>query len=517
MRYKQILILFLLFLRGLESKSQVILIGPDNTIKNSETLTEILGEKNGILYLQKTQSDVFKSDGEYLERFNSQTLENLGSIPLLLNDAFIESNKKKLKPYLENLFFFQGRIYMFMSAYDRVTNRTNAYVGLFDERDFQYGIREIDHIKNTSSYDPGNFVFTPNDDGSKLIIWQNIPGAKKDKSLMGIKVFDKDLNQLWVKGFALPYNRNDVELKQIISNNSGDVAMLLKIYLPRKEIKPGNLPYRYHVVTYRHGDASVHDHQLILAQKRVEEVAILLNHNQEIVVSGFIGNEAMQGTSGAIYGTYNFTGDQVQKLVSTIFPPEILSQFLKEKNITRGDGLPGFSVDKVFLKSDGGIYVISEQYLIQEVCNRDARGILACNYYYYYNSIIVHSITKDGAFMWTKSIPKFQGSVNDNGWYSSYAVSFKKDSLYFVYNEHIKNFDQNDPDKFKSMIRPGKSVLALTVMDENGNIKKEALFNSKTGNNIVRPRFYNYDKDGNLVLPAHAPQSNKFKLIKIEF
>lgn len=513
---KSHIFLFFLFI-SVVTRAQNIVIGPDNSIKNSEILTQIIGEKNGVIYIQKTQSDIFRSDGEYLERFDAHTLKSLGNVPLLLNTAYLESKQKKLNPYFEQAFIFKNQIIMFLTAHERNEKKLKAYVGTFDEEDRSQGIFEVDQIVKSNSYDPGKFVFFTNKNEKKIAIWQQIPGAKKDLALFGISVLNEDLKQEWKKGFALPYQRDDVEIINIESDTLGNMAILTKIFLPKKEIKNGKDPYRYHLITFSVKNYEVKDHIISIPNKRITDAQVLINNEQEIIVTGFVGNEWNNGVSGSWYGSYDFNGNSIQPLVYASFSQEIMEHFLKEKNILRGDGIPGFSIDRVFLRANGGLYTVSEQYLIQEVCNRDARGIQACNYYYYYNSIVVNAVKEDGSFEWSRMIPKYQNSVNDNGWFSSYAVMHKNDTLYFLYNEHAKNFDVNDPDKYKSMLRPGKATLALTKVFPDGRVRKEALLQSKTGNSIIRPRFYNYDAQGNLILPAYSQQNNSFKIIKIGF
>lgn len=499
------------------SWAQEITIGPDNSIKNSEVLTQIIGEKDSIIYIQKSQTSVFKSDGEYLERFDSRSLESLGSIPLLLNNAYIEHRGRRLEPQFEDVFFYQNRIILCLSAHDRKQKELLAYAAIFDKNDRQVYLILLDQLKNASSYDPGRFIFWPNASGNKLFVFQMTPSSKKEMALYGIKVFNSNWEKEWQKGFLLPYKRNDTEIINVLSDASGNIAMLIKVSKPRKEVKFGGNPYSYHLISYLAGSEDVVAHSISIPNKKITDIQILLNHKDKIIVSGFLCPEGNSGITGAFYGCYAFDGSVEMELRYSNFTQEILEQFLKERSIMRGDGLSGFSIDRIFLREKGGVYVISEQFLIQEICNRDARGILTCNYYYYYNSIVVNAISEEGKFEWNAIIPKYQSSVNDNGWFSSYAVAQKGDTLYFLYNEHAKNFDQDDPEKYRSMIRPGKAKLAMSKLSPDGKIEKTALVSSKTGNNIIRPRFYHYDSKGDLIIPAFSMQSNNFRLIKIAF
>lgn len=496
--------------------AQNVVYGPENTIRNSEILTEIIGEKNGVIYIRKIQSDIFKSDGEYIERFDAATLNNIGSIPVLLNDAWVEHKGRRLSPVLEQVLFYQGRLVMFLSAYDKSSKTNVAYAGLFNEFDQQYALIEVDKIPEVNSFRTGDFRFGTTSDNSRIVVWQSIPGGRNDQALYGVKMYDSLYNRVLSKGFLLPQKSYDVQVGDMLADAQGNIAMLVSIARPKKEIRGGELPRRYHLITYQPAQNEVKEQALNLPGRNISDVRILLNQQDRIVCTGFYSNNGNNGVAGSFYGTYHFSGLPEIPLSYYAFSNDILEQFLKEKSITRGDGLPGFSIDHIFLRNDGGLYTISEQYFVQEVCNRDARGILACNYYYYYNSIIVNSIDAAGRFQWTRLIPKYQSSVNDNGWFSSYAVSNLNDTLRIIFNENPKNFSESDPEKYKTMYKANKSVVALVTLDIQGNIQKKSLFNNKEENLTMRPRFYSYDAQGNLIMPAYG-QGNRFRLLKVFF
>lgn len=507
-------ILFLFLCPGLRGQS--ITYGPENTIKNSEILTEIIGEKNGVIYIRKVQTDIFKSDGEYIERFDAATLQNTGSIPVLLNDAWVEHKGRRLTPMLEDVFFFRGRLLMLLSAYDKSTKTNVAYAGLFNDFDQQYALIEVDNIPEVNSFRTGDFRFGTTSDKNRLVVWQNVPGSRNDQALYGVKMYDSLFTLSLSRGFLLPYKSYDVQVGDMLSDAEGNLAMLISVTRPRKEVRGGELPLRYYLITYQPALNEVKQQALTLPGKNISDVRILIDQEDRIICTGFYTNPGNSGIAGSFYGTYRFSGLPVTPLGYYAFSNDILEQFLKEKSITRGDGLPGFSIDHVFLTSNGGLYTLSEQYFVQEVCNRDARGILACNYYYYYNSIIVNSIGTDGRFRWSRLIPKYQSSVNDNGWFSSYAVSCIHDTLRIIFNENPKNFNENDPEKFRTMYKASKSVVALVTMDPQGNAEKKSLFSNKDEHLTMRPRFYSYDDQGNLILPAYS-QGSRFRLVKIRF
>jgi hypothetical protein len=92
-----------------------------------------------------------------------------------------------------------------------------------------------------------------------------------------------------------------------------------------------------------------------------------------------------------------------------------------------------YDLDNIVLKDDGGAILVGEQFFIRVVTTTDAQGNVRTTTHYYYNDIIVISINPKGEIDWTEKIAKRQHTINDNGYFSSYAMAVNEDKINFIF------------------------------------------------------------------------------------
>jgi hypothetical protein len=131
-------------------------------------------------------------------------------------------------------------------------------------------------------------------------------------------------------------------------------------------------------------------------------------------------------------------------------------------------------------RGDGGMILTSEEYqeTRESVTDVNAYGVVQPNVrnFYYYQNLLVLSISPQGSIDWHTVIRKDQVTVNDNGTYSSYIMCVTPDKILYVYNDlSRKNWTLN-----------------VTEVDEKGVASNSIL---------VRPQNY----DGRMV-PQYGDQ-----------
>ncbi len=129
---------------------------------------------------------------------------------------------------------------------------------------------------------------------------------------------------------------------------------------------------------------------------------------------------------------------------------------------------------------------------------------------YYYNDIIVISISPDGSIDWNEKIPKKQVTVNDGGFYSSFAVSVVKDKLYFVFNDHPNNLFYKKQGKLSNFNKGPDSVMVLVELDSQGNQTREALYNAKKSGILTRPKVCEQISDNEMILFGQDNKIHRF-------
>jgi hypothetical protein len=154
----------------------------------------------------------------------------------------------------------------------------------------------------------------------------------------------------------------------------------------------------------------------------------------------------------------------------------------------------------MYTQPDGTVLGSVEQYYVHRRVTYDNRtGISSTIYYYYYDDIIAFKIGKSGQFDWQKMIPKSQVSINDGGPFSSYASFVSDKKLCFIFNDNIKNYNEdgsfnqsmNSNSIYSLNLSKRRNAAAITSIDlETGDVSRNTLFTRKELNSIVIPKMF---------------------------
>jgi hypothetical protein len=192
------------------------------------------------------------------------------------------------------------------------------------------------------------------------------------------------------------------------------------------------------------------------------------------------------------------------------FDFEFLTSYMRPKEIEKarkaertGDDkrkaeLYNFALDDLILRNDGGAVLVAEQFYVYEDQEFDNFGVgfnrfgnpnnaVRTNYFYNYNDIIVVNIRPTGEIEWTARIPKKQETVNDGGYYSSYAMSIQPTGLYFLYNDNARNFDDKKPGRIYNF-SGNDSVMTVAQIQKDGNVTIFPIFDKNGSGAIIRPK-----------------------------
>lgn len=510
------LVVLLISFRGAFSQSQVQW-GQEVKLKGGDFYSSILSETDSILYLLKLRTEIFFNDGFYADKFDVGRLNYIGSVPLLLRDARIQNEGRELTPQFEKVMMLDGKLNVFISAYDKVSDENVAYVVSFDDVDAQTALVELDKIPNAKRYNTGAFDFVASPDGKKFMVLRKRPYQKKENARFDLKIFDNQYNPLHSKAVLLPYKDKNFEIIRHSIDNEGNVVMLARIEKENRENPLAEPDYYFSLIEFSPSDSNqVWEYEIKSENRLITDVDFILNARNEILVPGFYSTPGKDGTQGTFYMSIDRSTHTVKSTAAKPFEKTLVLDFINEKRYNRGQGLPGFNINYTVPLADGGLYVVSEQYYMTEVCGRDGRGFINCNYYYYYNSIVVFRISSEGDIIWNAVVPKYQFSINDEGFYSSYALAVTQDKLHFIYNDHPKNIDIQKAAEFKIMAKPSTSQAIHVTVNPDGTFIKEPLFINKDEKLILRPKFSGQVRDGEIIISA-IPKNNWVRLGRIIF
>jgi hypothetical protein len=132
-------------------------------------------------------------------------------------------------------------------------------------------------------------------------------------------------------------------------------------------------------------------------------------------------------------------------------------------------------------------------------------------------------VGSDGGFDWLKKIEKQQVSTNDGGPFSSYARFIDDGKICFIFNDNIKNYNENGEFIESDRLNPAnfgkkKNAVAKVELDINsGEIRRNTFFTSKEINSLAMPKQFITDyATKQLILYAISGKKEKFGILNFK-
>jgi len=509
------------------SKKQIVW-SEDLKASKKSTLSDLLTGAKGDFFAIKHQRKGFYglSSSFSLEHFD----KNMKF--LKANEIEIMFEKKELK--MENLVFYGNELLLFSSFSNTKLKKNFLFVQTVNQNTLKLNddlkkVAEISFEKK-SRYNNGNYGFEVSRDSSKMLVYYNMPYDKKDNEKYGFHVFDINMKELWHKQVVLPYSDQLFDVQDYEVSNNSDVYLVGKLYDEKfKESIKDEPNYAYKIIAYKDaGNVSVTS-DIELKDKYIQALNIAINNNDEIIGTGFYSNSSGQGVKGVFFTRLNKETGKIEKQSYKEFGVDFIKQNLTikeekkvDKKIKKGDNVEMYKyyLDNIVFKEDGGVVIVAEQYFVRTstytVYSQNGGSRTYTTYHYYYNDIIVSSISPEGDIVWTEKIAKRQRTSNDQGFYSSYALAVKDNKLYFIFNDNVKNYFDNKQGEYFNGFAGGlkSSVVTMVILDTDGNKTKEVLFNTKDQEIIIRPKVCEQLND-ELVIFGQKKKTQKYAKVKL--
>ena len=438
------------------------------------------------------------------------------------------------KIQIEDIIMIENQMLLFTSYYDKKDDKNYAFVSRLNaEGNVEGATVQIDEIAARKKKNAGSFHFYRSADSSKILIYHNEPWDKDkdaDKKFF-IKVMDKNLNVLWSKKCVVPYKDKDFVISDYTLSNDNKVYMLAKIQEGKREKKDGMPNYRYTILGFT-ADANnvkpddndeddgsdAEEYVISLSEKFISAISFQLDKANNLICAGFYSENNSSEAAGIFFLKIDSKSKSVLLKNVKPFSKDVLRMFMSDRKINRGNELYGYQLRNLIPKKSGGSYLVAEQYEFYISSYTDSRGITHSTAHYIYNDIVVVNLVESGEIAWVCRIPKFQQTINDGGYYSSFAslVLEKDEKLCFIYNDNQKNLNEKDFNKIRPMGNLKKTIVNIVIVDNQGNYEKAALLNNKEDKVVIRPKMYLQSSANELILYGRRGKKYRFGNIKVE-
>lgn len=497
--------------------------GPELNDRKAGDFGRLFGQDDEAVFMTmalKKQLMVQKMNGD---------LASLYSKPLLM-----EMGKKDL--VLEDIMVIGARIVAFASIYDKHEDLNTLYMRTFDQASMT---PEGDWVKaaqfSSERRFSGGFGVEVSPDKKFILVHVSLPYERDAPQRFQVRVFNADMQEEWDRQISLPYGDADFQFERFRVDNSGSVIVIGVKYAERREARArkrqGKPTYEYHLLTFNKSNND-QDHAVRVEAKFLQDMTLSLDEGKgDILCAGLYGNKG----SYSVRGTFFLRLDPATKAIThesyKEFSDDFITQYMTEKEEKKARAkadrkdedleLFEYDLDELVRRDDGGVVLVGEQYFSYSTttCYTTANGGQTCTttYHYVYNDILIVSIDPDGTIAWATKIPKRQHTINDGGYFSSYALEVKGDKLYFVYNDNGENLFLRPGDKFKPADLNGrKSIVTLATVENDGTVMREALFDPEKRDLILRPKSSAKMKDDRLFLYATRGKEYRFGTVTFQ-
>ncbi|MFM9986566.1 MAG: hypothetical protein ACKVOK_15100 [Flavobacteriales bacterium] len=490
---------------GAQSNSVTIKNGPDFDPKG--TITDFIGQKDETIYVLSFRR------GPYLGGINANTLASKFETELELPVY----NGKEVN--FSSVEILDGQLIMLCQYYDKKEDKKILLAQKLDDKgnnDGKYVI--LDEINAEKKNNSGNFSYTIYSDRGRMLLFTNPPFEKYSKEKFAFKVLDKNLEVVWSEDIELPYPDRFFSVNDFVLDKSDNLYMLCTFdeyaqtqkeegrRKAKEEAKESGNKYSYKLVSYTPKKGKLKEFEIELEDsKTVLSFSYELDVNDNIYATGLysdnVQNKKYDGADGIFFVKLDGISGNVKTVNTKPFDKDFMEEYLValygerkgEKKAGKGEGIKNFVVRDLINRQDGGALIVGEIYYSYTVCTTDSKGVTRCSTHYIYNYILVVNVNSEGSIDWISYVPKIQHTVNDGGFYSSFAMLNTEDQLIFLFNDNMKNYDpKNTKKKIYQMTSFKKTVTAIATVDNEGKVKREANAKLKADKKILRPKINEY-------------------------
>jgi hypothetical protein len=491
---------------------------PGNTIMEGVIATYA----GGIYTLRRRYGGGFSKEAVFVE-FHDKELKLKRSQELELK------YEGKMRDF-ERVVLLKGQLYFFTSFANQAKKKNYLFYQTLNERLVPskklVKISEVDAINKERK---GAFNIETSRDSSKILIYAQLPYQRREPERFSLQVFNDSLNLLWQREIVLPYADNLFSVEEYRVDNQGNVYLLGVRYKDGAGLRRRGTPdYEYVILAYTQDGSDVKTYEVDNSNYFLTDMTFRVADNGHLICSGFYSNKGAYSIKGACFFRID---PREQKIYEQNFKPfdfdfltEHLSEGARERarrasesgNVKRDPELYQVKLDELILRSDGGAVMVAEQFYVQEYVYRYWDGTLRYDYYYNYYDIIVVNIRPNGEIEWATRIPKRQETVNDEGYFSSYAMTVVRDRFYFIYNDNARNLAApEDRPRTVQRFNGKQSIIALAEISKDGNLRTWPLYANRDADILTRPKACR--QIGSRKMAVYGESGRRFRFATLQF
>lgn len=506
--------------------------------KSFDSSTEV----QKILGFTGNQMVAYSSKGKnnYIETYEDKGLS-------LVNSAIYETPEiGSTQTGLLNITLGQGKVIAIVYSYDKKTKSFSLHMQQLSTEGKQIGRLEELYASNASDERIKDRIVDVeySQDNTKLLVF--FDRTDKDRLKFFSDVVVVDLNKPDESAYVGKYEftmreakseKVDFKMYHSLENDGKFFFMREKIEFTKKVISDFALDVDgYNLNGDKIGETKLQDEGKVLMSPCI----ISNNDNTGFNIVGYYMSNpkkraAVDGYAGLFVADLGSDMD-VKSFKSTQFKDNFFLDLYSQRRIDRlkekGKEIlvpAPFTMDYVILHTDGTMTILSEYY--QVIVTDNGKGQRTTQTVY--GSIIMLKVNADAEILADDVIKKMQTSSTTSiglgvgtmpgismfvsyetkdkrKKYWSYAISMKDDNIYLVFNDNVKNSNDDEDELSSALTNPSKSIPFLVTIDPDGKFTKTAMAESGDTETYCVPQITYHIDDDNFIIWGVRRKENKF-------
>jgi hypothetical protein len=290
-------------------------------------------------------------------------------------------------------------------------------------------------------------------------------------------------------------------------------------------VRRGTANYQYVILAYTNNGEDKQEYRIAVRDKFITDMTFRIGNQKELICAGFFSDKGTTSIKGTCFFRVDPETEEVFNISLQEFDFEFRTAFMRTGQQRRAERaeqsgntdqqaeLNRFSLNDLILRSDGGAVIVAEQYFVYQRTERMWDGTLRFDEFYNYNDIIVVNIRPDGSMEWAVRIPKRQETMNDGGYYSSYAMAVVRDRLYFIFNDNSRNYTSKKDNQLYNF-NGRNSIITLAEIRKGGALEMYPLFNNREAGIITRPKICKQTGSRKMIVYGERGRSYRLGLLQ---
>ena len=491
----RILILTLILITNFAFAQKVDFATPEKSFQR--TFIKIIGQNEfGIFILRSTTPFNNKIDQLRLR-------DNKAEI------SFVNNNLSPVWTYslnglssdieIQEVSFFNDSLYFFYASINKESNKNELFAQKINSKNGSPDTKPIliDEIQFDKKRNRGMFYIKKSKNGKVLGTMYKQSDLDNEKLNISIKTLDTNLQTIWSHKYKTEFYDGVLFLNDLRVSNDSNVYVLTSLDLDKKMLRDK----KYTLNIANATSEKLIPISLSLDKFFINDIKMEIDYvNNQIVLAGFYSELNSFSSAGIVYANVHFRNAVPKaRLYTESFKAKFLNEFNTERTMNRGTELINYFIDKILVRTDGGVVLVSESNYVTESTNYNSYyQLYTTSYTYHYDNVLLFSINPNGKIHWESIVRKNQVSEDDAAFYSSYIISLDADQVHLVYNKFI---------------RKSTDIMSCTI--NNKGETKEKILIKENDNILLMPAGGKQVSADQLVIPCI--QKNKTNFMRITF